>query len=638
VILITSLSFSQNSHPGFFHPESASGNVKLKGLYRLQKSTIGSVEEDQRSTYYIGGIMLNTTSYLWSPDLIYINLDGEFNPETRNETYLLIPDRSEVRTLQKLDFRTSVFRNKSINLNTFLNLNQSYFNREMLSNIRSNNNQWGGVFSINNKILPLSVSYRKSDWKQDELQTGRSFTMNQSELLGRITKSFGDNDKNELLYSRNDYTYNYAGSAEINNLIDRVTLTNSVFFDKERKYNFDSYVSYYNQAGDNTFKRAEAVERLTLNFPANLRLTGGYTYNKLTDPNQFTEQNRVSASLNHRLFESLTTNIYSDYSEISQTVYDENNLRAGADFSYTKKIPTGRLNLGYRYYRSYFDLTGVSAPVKIFNEEHTLSDGKTTLLNKPYIDPSTLVIKDQTGVIIYQLNFDYTVTVRNNYIEIQRVLGGQISDNQVINADYTAIQPGSYSYISDNNTFSSSIILFGKLLELYYTNSVQDYNKLTQTDFLTLNYYKQNLIGGRFDFGFAGAGVEYDRYSSNIIPYIRYRYFVDVNFSIKSKLLFALNGNILDYKLIDDEVNQIHANINGKISYNISHKTRIDLDAGYLSQRGKNIDLDMVTSKLELSTSLRQLYLKGGFEMYTRKYLNSNFTFAGTFLEIIRKF
>jgi hypothetical protein len=182
------------------------------------------------------------------------------------------------------------------------------------------------------------------------------------------------------------------------------------------------------------------------------------------------------------------------------------------------------------------------------------------------------------------------------------------------------------------------VILFKRLIELYYRGSIQDYKNLTSTDFLTLNYFNQNVYGGRLDFGFASFGAEYDDYRSNIIPYKRYRYYVDLNLSFKSKLLISINGSILDYKLIDDDVNQIYSNINGKITYNINQRIRIDLDGGYLSQKGQNIDLKLLTSKLEISTSFRQLFIRGGIEMYNRHYLNSDFLYAGTFVELVRKF
>ncbi|TAL74941.1 MAG: hypothetical protein EPN88_03600 [Bacteroidetes bacterium] len=637
-VISTGLSFSQRSSNGFFNSQYVSGSVNFKGLYREQKSQIGIVNEDQKSTYYVGGIAFNTGSYLFTPDLIFINLDAEFNPETRRETYLLIPDRSEVRTLSKLDFRTSVFRNKSINLNTFINLNQTYFNRELLTNIKSDNKQWGGLLSLNNKFLPVSVSFRQSDWTQKEIQTGRTFRMKQNNLLGSVTKSFGNSDKHELLYSHDDFNYNYADSREIINIIDKVALNNNIYFDRGQRYSFNSQVSYFNQAGDNKYTRIDAIEKLMFYLPGNFRLMGGYNYYKLRDQFQTLSQNRIYGSLNQQLFESLSSNVSMEYSGISHTIYKENIIKAGFDLNYTKKIPTGNLNMSYRYYRGYFNMNGVSAPLKIINEEHILSDGKITLLNRPYVNLSTLQIKDKSGVIIYQLNFDYIVNLRNNFVEIQRILGGQITNDQVITADYTSIQPGSYNYETDNNSFSTGILLFKRLIELYYKGSFQDYRNMKETEFLILDHYSQNIYGTRIDIGFAGAGVEYDSYNSNIIPYKRYRYFMDLNWSFRSRLLVSLNGNIMDYKIIADDVNQKHSNISGKITYNINQKTKIDIDAGYLSQKGRNIDLKLITSKLALSTSFRQLYFHGGIEMYRRQYLNSNFSFFGTFVELLRKF
>jgi hypothetical protein len=94
----------------------------------------------------------------------------------------------------------------------------------------------------------------------------------------------------------------------------------------------------------------------------------------------------------------------------------------------------------------------------------------------------------------------------------------------------------------------------------------------------------------------------------------------------------------MDYKLIDDDVNQQHINITGRIAYNLSLKTKLDIEGGYLSQTGENIDLDLITSRVGISSSVRQLHFKGGFEMYSRKYLNSDFAFMGTFIEVVRKF
>ncbi len=632
------LAFSQNSRSHFFNSRSSGGELRLKSYYQNQKSNIGAITEDQVSLYFIGGIILRNSSYLWNQDIISFNIDVEYNPESRRETYLLIPDRSEVRTIKRLDFNTTVFQNKAITFNSFVNLNQSYYNRELLTNIKSDNRRWGGLLTFNNKILPVSVSFHQTDWRQKEQPSGREFNMVQNNIQGRVSKSFGKTDLNELIYSHDNYKYNYAGSREINNEIGKIALINNLYFDQNRKYNLNSQISQYDQAGDNPFKKSEAIERVMLTLPAGFRFTSGYNYYRLNYPTNTLVQNRISASLNHRLFESLNTTIAFEYSVTDQTVNSEKNANGLIDINYTKKIGNNRLNVSYRFARNSFDVEGVSAPVRIINEEHLLTDSRIVLLNKPYVDLPTVEIKDITGIIVYQLNFDYTLTVRNNFVEIQRIPGGLIADNQAIVADYTAVQPGSYSYESNNNSLATSLLLFHNLIELYYRGSIQTFNKTEKTDFLTINRYNQNIYGCRLDLDFGGLGAEYDNYNSNIIPYKRYRYYLNFNWRFKTRLLLSLNGDIFDYKLIEDNTNQQHINISGKIAYNLSLRTRIEAEAGYLSQRGRNIDFDLISSRLGLTSSYRQLQFKAGVDIYSRSYPGSDFVYTGAFCEVIRKF
>ena len=236
LLIAPALCFSQAqpSH-GIWHFRNISGEVDLRGQYRQLESSFNDVAEDQRSTYLLGGIKLNTSSYLWDKDLILIDLGGAYSPELRDESYITVPDRSEVRTLKKLDFRTTFLNNRPISLQTFYNFDQNYYNRELLTNVRSNNQQWGGILSFNNRILPLTLTYRNQKWDQKEIQTGRRFNMDQQSVEARATKSFGSRDRTELLYSHNDYLYRYAELHQTDHLINRLALNNMFFFDVGRR-------------------------------------------------------------------------------------------------------------------------------------------------------------------------------------------------------------------------------------------------------------------------------------------------------------------------------------------------------------------------------------------------------------------
>ena len=641
-ILSPALCFSQAQHSlGIWHLRNVTGELDLKGQYRQLKSSFNEVAEDQRSTYLLSGLKLNTSSYLWDKDILLIDLGGAYSPELRDEQYITVPDRSEVRTLKKLDLKTTLFNNKPVTLQGFYNFDQSYYNRELLTNVKSNNQQWGGILSLNNRILPVSLSYRNQKWDQEELQTGRTFNMDQEIFEVRASKSFGERDRSELVYSHHNYFYSYAELHQTEYLIDRVALNNSLFFDAARKYNLSSRFIWYDQEGTTSFRRVELLEGLSMLLPHHLKLMANFNIYNRKDLLQTWDQKRTRASLQHKLFKSLTTKLYLEYNQIKlETVnlHRETDFRGGVDLKYTKKIPTGYLNLAYRYYRHEHSTEGVSGMLQIINEEHTISDGELTLLNNPYVDDFSIVVKDETGTLIYQLNFDYILILRGSFLEIQRVPGGLIPNGATVYIDYMYQQPGSFSYAANNNHFSASVLLFKRLIELYYNYTVQDYPKVNQGDQLTLNYFHQHIYGVRLDVGFARAGVEADLYKSNIIPYKLRRYYIDVNWNFRSSLLLTLNGNIRDYRMIADEVDQWYANLSGKVVYRIGPRMRVSLETGYLNQRGANIDLDLLTARAEFLSTFNKLQLRLGLEMYRRLYLNSEFDFNGAYIQLTRRF
>jgi hypothetical protein len=626
---------------GFWHLRDISGEVDLLGQYRQLVSRFNDVTEDQRSSYLMGGIKLNTSSYLWEEDILLIDLNVAYSPEAREEQYITIPDRSEVRTLKKVGLTTTLFNNKPLTLQGFFNFDQHYYNRELLTNVRSNNLHAGGIISSNNRVLPVTITYRSTNWDQEETETGRTFRTNQQHVQARTSKSFGTRDRSELEYTHNNYHYWYTTQHQTHHLIDRVALNNHVYLDSARRYQLNSRITWHNQEGTNSFRRLEVVEGISLHLPYQLRFRANFDLYNLKDPLQVWDQKRGRVSLEHKLFESLLSRVRVEMSRSGQeavTLHEEQDLRAGAELRYTKKIPTGFLNLSYRYYRHRHTTEGVTGSLQVYDESHTLSDGEMTTLDHPYIEVLSVMVKDVTGTITYQLNFDYILIDRGGYLEIQRVPGGLIPNNATILVDYTYRQPGSYSYGANNNYFNASILLFQHLLELYYRYSVQDYPRVEQADLLTLNYYNQHLLGIRVDVGFARAGIEIDRYESNIVPYRMRRYYMDLNWNYKAKLLMTLNGNIRDYRMIAGEEDQLYANVSGKVVYKIRPRISVSLESGYLNQRGTNIDLDLITARAEFHSVFNKLHLRIGMDMYRRVYLESGFAFNGGYIQLTRKF
>jgi hypothetical protein len=206
--------------------------------------------------------------------------------------------------------------------------------------------------------------------------------------------------------------------------------------------------------------------------------------------------------------------------------------------------------------------------------------------------------------------------------------------------DYIATQPGSYEYDANNHIVNTNFYLFNNLLSLYYRFSTQDYSNLVTTEFVTLNYFTQNLAGFRLDFNFINFGAEYEDYKSSILPYHMWRYFVNFQKNVGKKLLFTLNGNIQDYVMLDkpEPEYQKYMDVTGKATYTIYKQTSLNLDLMYRKQTGRGIDLDLLSAKTEIISSINRLYLTVGLEVYKRNYVGEIINFKGTYFKLVRKF
>ncbi|NOZ45209.1 MAG: hypothetical protein GXO79_00350 [Chlorobi bacterium] len=624
---------------GFWTLTNMKGEININGLYRKQKRILKSDLTDYPKNALIGGgIDLKTKSYVWHPNFLKLGIDVDYNPEKREDTYLFIPDRSETRNIKKLNINGIFFSKKFISLNTFINLNDNYINSENLTNIRSKNKKYGGSLFFRNKYLPLSVSYSKGKWDQKEINTGRTFKNDEKNFESRLNKTTKRGDNHELSYTYNDYIRQEADLYKVSNKTRNLNLSNNIYFDNKKKYNFNSRIINYSQIGNDTFKRFQLMENFVFKLPENFVLTSSYQYyNTKLESQQYSQQN-IKSKLGHQLFLSLKSNIFYEYNKVIHTEYKETDKRSGISFNYSKKIPKGQLNLAYRYYGQQQNMQSQPKIISVYNEEYIISDEQINLLSKPYIIEESITVTDITGTSIYQLNLDYILIVHNNFIEIQRLPGGQIVNGSTIYIDYQATYPGSYNYLAGNQAFSASIYLFNRLIEVYYRFIKQDYQKLKSTDFLVLNYFNQNIYGAKFKIGFLNTGFEFDNYQSSIIPYKMKKAFLQVQGSIQKKIRYSINGNIRDYYLTDEKARQQYADIFGKLAYKINTATKVNIELGYRKQIGSGIDLNLLNSRNEITTVYRKLYFTLGFDIYRRDYLDEIINYIGVDFKIIRKF
>ncbi len=620
---------------------SYNGSIGARGFYRTQERTLNNILDESKFPFLYGAFSLYTTSYIGHPQLLKLDVGGEYNPGLSRQTYTVSPDRSEVLTFKKLNIRATLFEGKPMSFGGHIYFNQDFINREYVTSLETKTKEWGLNYFFRNKYIPISASFVDRDWKQRELETGRTFLNRQKDFQISSRRSFTKyGDRNEIKYTRFEYFRVDNNKDTTYNLYNNFYLNNTFYFDRDRKYVFRSSITNLDQRGNINQARFQMLESLNVKLPLKFTLTGNYNYTNVAQVFQKYNQHRLRAGLNHKLFSSLETNIDYDVFITNHTAYQEKNARSGISFKYRKKIPTGNLSLFYSYRKhTQGVLSNPNSIVQIIDEFHILADGQIELLNLQYPIASTVVVKDLTGVVIYQVNFDYILIDRGGgFLEVQRLPGGQIPNSGSVNIDYQATQVGSYKFDSNSWIFSVNLTLFKRLLELYYTRSNQDYNNIESEDILTLNYYKQNVFGGRVMLGPFTGGAEWDMYNSTIVPYRKTRYFVNVNGTVGKKFLLSFNGDVTNLTLTETNEDQFYSSLYGKVVFMIKPQTKINFDLGYRKQLGQGIDLDLFTSKLEYNMVYRKLLLKIGLEVYKRNYVGEQLNFRGVYFQIDRRF
>jgi hypothetical protein len=631
--------FSQTNGivPGGWRFTAFNGEVNLKGLYRDRYTTMNNLEEYQKGTYFSGGIKLNTKSYIWHPNFILLEMGGEFAPESNLDDYLVSPDFSEVRTLKGLNIGTTLFGNKPVTLTSWARWSDTYSNREKLTNIKTITQNWGSSLYVRSKILPVNLRYNNTIWDQTEIQTDRTYRTEQENFEASTQKSFGKRDQNELSYSHDRYFRSEPNLFKLENITDNIRLNNSIFLDKKKKHSYRSMIYDYNRTGSQVFHIFNITENLMLRLPLNFDLVANYNLYNQQQEFQESHQDKASGSLTNRLFSSLTTNIFYNYSAVSHTLYHETRNNTGATVNYTKKIPAGTLNLSYNFSLLRNNMENEPVNLPVINDEYLLKDGEITMLEKPYIDINSIVVKDATGSIIYRRDLDYILIEKGVYVEIQRLPGGQIANNSAVYIDYVVVQTGSYRYDAITNNFNGNIVLFKRFLELYYRGMYLDYKNVEKSDLLILNYVEQKTFGGKINIKFTELGAEYEDHNSTITPYRLMRYYVNIQKRIK-KFLLSVNGNYRDYNMVDENINRLYYDVSGSAGYEFAPNTRIEMNIGYRKQQGPGIDLDLITGQTEFKTNIRMIFLTLGTNLYRRNYLGDKMNYNSVYIQLARRF
>lgn len=616
---------------------SLNGKLQTEGFYRMQEKLTNDYKDDQTNYFMTGGVELNNRSSIWHPNFLMLNVKMKYYPGVHNKTFIVFPDQSEVRTRQEFGVTGLLFKDKAVKGNFFFNLHGGLRNLDNLNSRQFNNKNYGfGVTSY--KFINTNFTIERKEEERYEKFSDRHSVMERNKLNLKLEKVFNNRNRNLFNYSFSDNTRNEIGFYKTNIQHHKIGFTNSYYLDERKNYHLMSNISDQNQNGTYSYNRFSVRENIILKLPYNFEVNSSYSYinNKRQEGIQST--NNANAELKHKLYLSLISRLKLEYFSTKSNEFKENKIGSRIGFLYTKKIPKGRLNINYTYGLSKRQKTSESTIITVVDEEYRLTDGEIVLLNRPHINANSIVVSDNTGSVIYQQNLDYVLIEVGNYVEIQRVSGGQIENNSLVFVDYASMQTGSFSYNEELNSLYSSVQFFDRLMELYFKLLDRDYFNLDQTDFVSLHYLNSKIFGLKTSYKYIRAGIEYTNNYSSISSYKMKRFFINGQYSF-SRYRFSLNANYSDYSFYEQSLNERqYIDLSGKSAIRLHPSTYLNVDIGLRKHRGNSIFLDLATFRSEIQVNLRKLYFRVGVELYKRTQLNDSFGFQGVYFDLARKF
>lgn len=624
---------------GWWKVESLHGSLMLEGDYRTRKTVLKSAFTEKPRTYLLDGrLELNSRNYIWHPNFLTVNLDADVTPGRQRDHYVVLPDRAETRIAERLRLQSQLFQKRPLSLGFFTNLGRHTISRDLATDVEMTHTDYGGNVNYRNRLLPLTVAFSRNRWNQKELLTGREFRNERRNVRSEIQKSFGRYDRHRLSYSYDDYRRAFSRQPAVRNYITNVNLQNTVALNENRRSNLNSLIWFTDQTGNQTFRRLQADGRLQLQLPQALSFSGGYQYNDISQSRFDSRQHNFTSLLEHQLYLSLRSQLFLAYDDLSQTGFDEQRRSFGVGLRYRKTIPGGLLNLNYEWRRRNEQRDGQPLTLNIVDERLRLKDGEVALLANPLVDPGSVVLSDETQTIIYAENIDYVLIPRGDFLEVQRIPGGQIADGATVYADYRAQQQADYQFDLTHRTFGASVALFRQFLEIYYRSLAQDYDNFDQTRFRILKIISQKVYGGRIAYGPFAGGIEWDDTGSNIIPYRSLRYFANLNQQMASRISAVLNASRYRFTYRETDEVQRFDQLSANLTWMLSRQSRINLFGNYRFQKGRGIDLELGSLRGEFSARLRMLWITLGTEFYRRDFLTEELSYQRTYIRLERKF
>jgi hypothetical protein len=395
--------------------------------------------------------------------------------------------------------------------------------------------------------------------------------------------------------------------------------------------------------GLTNLNRFDEYANIRIDLPERFLITGTYNYNNYKyDTTQFIN-NYPRIALTHQLYSNLSSQLYFERAinnQIVDNIVQNEDIKTnyGGVFNYSKKIPSGRFGIGYNYRLNQVETNHLGTTLTIKNEEYRIEDGKQSLIKNPSVIENTLIIRDITGTIIYQLDVDYVIVKDNIYYQIIRLPSGRIANNSIVYIDYNSLVSGHSKYDVVNTGINANLSLFDGILSLHFNLNDMSYKNIEALNMGVLRTEQLKTLGLSVNYSNILSSCNYTILNSNFAPYKSF----DINFSYLADLMDGLSSSIASsvsyLKYNSNSAENLNAHGNIKINYMMSNWTLLNIQCNYRYAKINKLNLSYLHLRAEVKMKFWQTLVSIGLDYYNNRYYSLSANTYGAYLRLERAF
>ncbi|MCK5056287.1 MAG: hypothetical protein KAT34_06505 [Candidatus Aminicenantes bacterium] len=527
------------------------------------------IKSDISRGFFEGGFQLTTRGSIYHPNLLSFNVSANI---MGNRTKNVIFSEADVNNSinNSYNIRMLFLKKKKINLELFTESNFLTADRRFLGRFFTDYKNTGALVSGGTRLFPFKLLLQRmrnstqgiAFYERDETSKDVDF---------RVTLFKKKQSGSIFTFKSKDYT-----EAIHNVSYDSMEMLADfrLSYGLKGSSNVFATSTYNKMSGNYDFEIFRILTNNRHFFHERLYIGGDYELVKDYTLERDTTEQRSKVRLNHRLFESLESEIFVGGRFENSTYQSRDTFSRGFSLNYRKKIPTGSLN--FSYYRDDWNSSFTSrSDIATAVEKHIFDFSEIITITRVGVDPLSIIITDSSYSQVYILDVDYQVDVIDNAVIITRLPGGNIPENGWVTVNYSYLTFPDFDMNSDISLLDAHVI-FLKYFRLFYLRKSRQHHISSQFLVPPFESFTKDSVGIKIDSRFLRAEYSREQRSSSLtFGQKGWHFRANLSYKFFKRLLVSCYVSFNYMKYVDNLYYTRFNAITGNITYNPTRKLNV---------------------------------------------------------------